>query len=70
LATGLKAHDALGRDYYARGAAHGAGYRTARVDSAEGAIEYSAPQIADRGESFRSRVREPGAGRRNWSRWR
>ena len=38
--------DALGREYYARGAALGAGYRngyrTARLDSAEGRIEYSA----------------------------
>ena len=47
-----EARDALGRDYYARGAAPGAGYRngyrTGRLKSAEGAIEYSAPQIADR----------------------
>src|SRR6516162_7419573 len=53
-----EARDALGRDYYARGATPGAGYRngyrTGRVDSAEGAIEYSAPQIADRSEPFRS----------------
>jgi len=42
--------DALGRDYYARGGRPGAGYRNGyrrgRVASAEGAIEYSAPQIA------------------------
>src|ERR1700720_2575894 len=49
--------DALGLHYYARGAAPGAGYRngyrTGRVKSAEGAIEYSTPQIADRSEPFR-----------------
>jgi putative transposase len=62
-----EARDALGRDYYARGAAPGAGYRngyrTGRVKSAEGAIEYSAPQIADRSEPFRSRLREIAGGR-------
>jgi putative transposase len=56
-----EAEDALGRGYYARGAAPGAGYRngyrTGRLKSAEGAIEYSAPQIADRDEPFRSRIR-------------
>src|SRR5215813_1089601 len=43
-----EARDALGRDYYARGAAPGVGYRNGyrpgRVKSAEGAIEYSAPR--------------------------
>lgn len=62
-----EAKDALGRDYYARGATPGAGYRNGyrpgRVKSAEGAIEYSAPQIADRTEPFRSRIREIVAGR-------
>ena len=62
-----EAKDALGRDYYARGAAPGAGYRngyrTGRVKSAEGAIDYSAPQIADRSEPFRSRIREVVQGR-------
>jgi putative transposase len=56
-----EAEDALGRGYYARGAAPGAGYRngyrTGRLKSAEGPIEYSAPQIADREEPFRSRIR-------------
>ena len=59
--------DALGRDYYARGARPGAGYRNGyrrgRVPSAEGAIAYSAPQIADREEPFRSRIREVVRGR-------
>lgn len=62
-----EAKDALGRDYYARGAAAGAGYRNGyrpgRVKSAEGAIEFSAPQIADRTEPFRSRIREIVGGR-------
>jgi len=56
-----EARDAVGRDYYARAAAPGAGYRngyrTGRVKTAEGAIEYSAPQIADRAEPFRSKIR-------------
>src|SRR5260370_36749218 len=69
LEAGLEgeARDALGRDYYARGATPGAGYRNGyrpgRVKSAEGAIEYSAPQIADRSEPFRSRLREVVRGR-------
>ena len=62
-----EARDALGRDYCARGAAPGAGYRngyrTGRVKRAEGAIEYSAPQIADRSEPFCSRLREIVGGR-------
>jgi len=62
-----EARDALGRDYYARGAAPGAGhrngYRAGRLRSAEGAIEYSAPQIADRAEPFRSAIRELVRGR-------
>jgi transposase-like protein len=62
-----EARDAVGRDYYARGATPGAGYRNGyrpgRVNSAEGAIEYSAPQIADRSAPFRSRIREAVRGR-------
>ena len=62
-----EARDAVGRDYYARGTAPGAGYRngyrTGRLKSAEGAIEYSAPQIADRAEPFRSAIRELVRGR-------
>lgn len=62
-----EAEDALGRGYYARGAAPGLGYRNGyrrgRLKSAEGAIEYSAPQIADRSEPFRSRLRERLRGR-------
>lgn len=62
-----EALDALGRHYYARGAARGAGYRngyhTGRVKSAESAIEYSTPQIADPSEPLRSRIREVARGR-------
>ncbi len=62
-----EARDALGRDYYARGAVPGTGYRngnrTGRLKSAEGAIEYSAPQLADRGEPFHSRLRGILSGR-------
>jgi transposase-like protein len=62
-----EARDALGRGYYARGAMPGTGYRngyrSGRVKSAEGAIEYSAPQIADRAEPFRSRIRAIVGGR-------
>ena len=57
-----EARDALGRDYYARGGTPGSGYRNGwrpgRLKSAEGAIDYSAPQIADRAEPFLSRIRE------------
>jgi len=62
-----EARDALGRDYYARGAAPGAGYRngyrTGRLKSAEGPIAYSAPQIAERAEPFRSKIRAILGGR-------
>ena len=55
-----EADDALGRSYYARGAVPGAGYRngyrTGRLKTAEGTVEYSAPQIADRTEPFHSRI--------------
>lgn len=56
-----EARDAVGRDYYGLGAVPDAGYRNGyrrgRLKSAERPIEYSAPQIADREEPFRSRVR-------------
>ena len=62
-----EASDALGRGYYARGALSGRGYRngyrTGRLKSAEGSIEYSAPQITERSEPFRSRIREILRGR-------
>src|ERR1700746_1354321 len=58
-----EAGDAVGRDYYRPGSGYRNGYRSGRVKSAEGAIEFSAPQIADRAEPFRSRIREIVGGR-------
>ena len=56
-----EARDAIGRDYYEHGAAPGQGYRngnrTGRLKTAEGFMEYSAPQVAARDEPFRSAVR-------------
>jgi hypothetical protein len=57
-----EAGDAVGRDYYEHGAQAGQGYRngyrTGRLKTAEGAIEYSAPQVAGREEPYRSAIRE------------
>jgi putative transposase len=54
--------DVVGRDYYEHGAAPGQGYRngyrTGRLKTAEGMMEYSAPQVAGRDEAFRSTIRE------------
>jgi putative transposase len=59
--------EAVGRGYYENGAAPGAGYRNgyrrSRLHTAEGAIEYGMPQVADRAEAFVSRVRAGLAGR-------
>jgi transposase-like protein len=59
--------EAVGRGYYEPGAAPGAGYRNGyrrgRLATAEGAIEYGVPQVADRPEPFVSRVRAGLAGR-------
>jgi transposase-like protein len=59
--------EAVGRGYYENGAAPGAGYRNgyrrSRLRTAEGAIEYGVPQVADRAEPFVSRVRAGHAGR-------
>lgn len=61
--------DRLGRGYYERGGGGGEdrgyrnGYRTGRLKTAEGAVEYSAPQVSDLAEPFRSRVRKAVAGR-------
>ena len=61
-----EARDAVGREYYARGAKPGAGYRngyrSGSVQSAESATENSAPQIADRHQPFWS-IREAVHGR-------
>ena len=58
---------ALGRGYYENGAAPGAGYRNGyrrgRLKTGEGPIEYGVPQVAERAEPFRSRVRAGLAGR-------
>jgi putative transposase len=57
-----EAGDAVGREYYEHGARPGQGYRngyrTGRLKTAEGLMEYSAPQIAGRDEPFRSVLRE------------
>ena len=59
--------DALGRGHYERGAEEGRGYRnghrTGRLKTAEGAIEFSTPQIAGRDETFRSELRGHARGR-------
>lgn len=57
-----ESRDAVGRDYYEHGAEPGQGYRngvrSGRLKTAEGFVEYSAPQVAGRDEPFRSEVRE------------
>jgi putative transposase len=57
-----EARDAIGREYYEHGATPGQGYRngnrTGRLKTAEGFMEYSAPQVAGREEPFRSAIRE------------
>lgn len=69
IEEGLEAEvrDALGRDYYERGAEPGGGYRNGhrqgRLKTAEGMIAYSAPQVAGRGDAFRSELREHLKGR-------
>ena len=59
--------EAVGRGYYEAGAVPGAGYRNGyrrgQLRTAEGAIEYGVPQVADRPEPFVSRVRAGLAGR-------
>src|SRR5512144_1860383 len=57
-----EARDAVGRDYYEHGAEPGSGYRNGyrpgRLKTAEGAIDYSAPQVAGKPEPYRSAIRE------------
>ena len=56
----------LGRDYYAHGAAgrgYRNGYRTGRVKTAEGVIEFAVPQVSDTAEPFRSQIRQVIRGR-------
>jgi len=56
----------LGRDYYAHGGGkrgYRNGYRTDRVKSAEGVIEFAVPQVSDTAEPFRSQIRQVIRGR-------
>ena len=56
----------LGRDYYAHGAGgrgYRNGYRTGKVKSAEGLIEFAVPQVSDTAEPFRSQIRQVIRGR-------
>ena len=59
--------DVLGRERYERGegekAGYRNGYRTGKVKTAEGAVEYSAPQVRETPEPFVSSVRAALAGR-------
>ena len=59
--------DALGRERYARGegekAGYRNGYRTGKVKTAEGAVEYAAPQVRETPEPFVSGVRAALSGR-------
>jgi putative transposase len=59
--------DALGRERYARGegerAGYRNGYRTGKVKTAEGAVEYAAPQVRETPEPFVSGVRSALSGR-------
>jgi putative transposase len=54
--------DTIGREYYEHGAGpgqgHRNGYRPGRVKTAEGFVDYSAPQVAGREEPFHSAIRE------------
>jgi putative transposase len=57
--------DALGRGYYEHGQGQGYrnGYRTGILKSAEGAIRYAVPQVADTGTPWQSEVRAALGGR-------
>ena len=59
--------DVLGRERYARGegetAGYRNGYRTGKVKTAEGAVEYSAPQVRQTPEPLVSGVRAALSGR-------
>ncbi len=62
-----ESRDALGREYYEHGAKPGQGYRNGhragRLKTAEGFVEFAAPQIAGREEAFRSAIRDNLKGR-------
>lgn len=56
----------LGRDYYEHGASERGyrnGYRTGKVKTAEGVIEFAVPQVSDTAEPFRSQIRQVIRGR-------
>src|ERR1700741_1513768 len=59
--------DALGRERYERGeggeGGYRHGYRPGKVKTAEGAVDYSAPQVRDTAEPFVSKVRAALSGR-------
>ena len=63
--------DVLGRDRCVRGEGEKAGYRNGyrpgKVKTAEGAVDYSAPQARDTAEPFVSKVRAALSGRRGSS---
>ena len=69
IEEGLEAEvrDALGREYYEHGEEPGRGYRNGvrpgRLKTAEGFIEYAAPQVAGRAEPFQSQLRQHLKGR-------
>jgi putative transposase len=69
IEEGLEAEvrDALDRGYYEHGSEPGGGYRNGlrrgRLKTAEGFIDYSAPQVAGTTEPFRSELREHLKGR-------
>src|SRR5947199_9548548 len=57
-----EATDAMGREYYGRGAAPGVGYRNghrpSRLKNAEGVVEYDGPLIANSAVTVRLRLGE------------
>lgn len=59
--------DVLGRERYARGdgekSGYRNGYRTGKVKTAEGAVDYSAPQVRETSKPFVSRLRAALSGR-------
>ena len=69
IEEGLEAEvrDALDRGYYERGTEPGGGYRNGlragRLKTAEGVIDYAAPQVAGTAEPFRSELRQQLKGR-------
>ena len=62
-----ESRDALGRDYNEHSASPGQGWRNGvrmgRLKTAEGLVDYAAPQIVGRDEPFRSEIRKSLKGR-------